>query len=116
MEAIFLESLFVEQIGAVVDRTIPRPPPPAVVLRYFYNTYNIFRISLQCGVRAISRPHRRCFAERKEITPNFQYYLAIFINSSLQLSLEKAHDCSKIIFRSAQEHIFGSNIFALKVE
>ena len=53
MEAIFLEILFVEQIGAVVDRTIPRPPrPAAVVLQYFYNTYNVFTISLQCGVRA----------------------------------------------------------------
>ena len=113
MEAIFLESLFVEQIGAVVDRTIPRPPPPAVVvLRYFYNAYNIFRISLQCGVRAtpaefhfkatgaVVLPRQKILHLTFNITLHcLSYVLSIFINSALQCSLEKAYDISNIIFR-----------------
>ena len=47
MEAIFLESLFVEQIGAVVDRTIPRPHYPrrrcfAIFLQHLQYFHNIF--------------------------------------------------------------------------
>ena len=44
MGAIFLESLFLEQIGAVVDRTISRPLPHrcfAIFSQYsYYNTSN----------------------------------------------------------------------------
>ena len=47
MEAIFLEGLFVEQIGAVVDRTVPRPPPTiprcfAIFLQHLQCFHNIF--------------------------------------------------------------------------
>ena len=116
MEAIFLESLFVEQIGAVVDRTIPRPPPPAVVvLRYFYNTYNIFRISLQCGVRAtlaefhfkatgaVVLPRQKILHLTFNITLHcLSYGLSIFINPALKCSLGKAHDRSNIMFRTTE--------------
>ena len=50
MGAIFLESLFLEQIGAVVDRTISRPLPHrcfAIFSQYsYYNTSNNIKNSL----------------------------------------------------------------------
>ena len=57
MGAIFLESLFLEQIGAVVDRTISRPLPHrcfAIFSQYsYYNTSNNIKNSrgLIRGVR-----------------------------------------------------------------
>ena len=73
MEAIFLESLFVEQIGGGQNHSKAEPPPAALVLQYSYNTYNIFLQQYFLNIftmwrkshtSSISRPRPALFCRR----------------------------------------------------
>ena len=76
MGAIFLESLFLEQIGAVVDRTISRPLPHrcfAIFSQYsYYNTSNNIKNSL-------TMPFIFSQIHQVTISQEYQHILSIFL-------------------------------------